>query len=50
MPTSSSLLLQMTFSDGTVRDFSKDGRAVFDILTVSLEAAPTPTFTYALPA
>lgn len=37
MPISSSMRLQMTFSDGTARDFSTDRRAVFSIVTVSLQ-------------
>lgn len=40
LPTTSSLSLQMAFSDGTVRDFSTDSRAVFTVLTVRLAALP----------
>lgn len=39
----------MAFSDGTVQDFSTDSRAVFDILTVSLESTLYNVVTCALP-
>ena len=39
LPISSTLTLQMRFSDGSVRDFSTDSRAVFTVTSVSVRTA-----------